>query len=121
MAWRCSLDSVLVGVSDQAKTVIESIRHVANHAEVRDRSAHSPAILQFKTGAAALVPPTKEAISLILRGRRFFNPTGGYDVSRLYHTLSNFDTFQGMGYVEASPRRRNGREHIAALPLERSR
>ena len=25
-------------------------------------------------------------------------------MSRLYHTLSNFDTFQGMGYVEASPR-----------------
>ena len=62
---------------EDAKPVIESVVHVADHVEVRDRSAHSPAILQLKTGAAALVPPTGAAISLRLRSERHFNPTGG--------------------------------------------
>ena len=52
-----SLDAVLTDMSGQAEPVIKSVEHVANHIKVRDRSAHGPAILQFKTGAAALVLP----------------------------------------------------------------
>ncbi|HEX5481502.1 MAG TPA: hypothetical protein VFZ08_02625 [Terriglobia bacterium] len=39
------LDAVLTGMSDQAKAIIESVGHLANHIEIRDRSTHGPAIL----------------------------------------------------------------------------
>lgn len=41
---------------------------------------------KLKNGRGDLGPPTKVAISLLLQELRHFNPTGGYDVNRLYHS-----------------------------------
>lgn len=87
----CGLDPVLAAMGDETKSIIESVLHVTNRVEIRDRSSHGLAILQFKTGATALFPP-KAATSLLRFSLRHFNPTGGCDGSRLYHVPERLDS-----------------------------
>jgi hypothetical protein len=62
------------------EAIIKSVLHVTNHIEVGDGSRHRALILPRP--AAALVPPTKAAISVLLHSLTHFNPTGGIRCTR---------------------------------------